>query len=67
MWTGGAGWLAGDDQAGVVLIVDDDDAIRESIDLALQMDNHTTAVACNGGEALEWLGRHQPPCSSSWT
>jgi CheY-like chemotaxis protein len=53
---------AGNDQAGVVLIVDDDDAIRETIDLALQMDNHTTAVACNGGEALEWLGRHQPPC-----
>jgi CheY-like chemotaxis protein len=53
---------AGSEQAGVVLIVDDDDAIRETIDLALQMDNHTTAVASNGGEALEWLGRNQPPC-----
>jgi CheY-like chemotaxis protein len=46
----------------VVLIVDDDDAIRETIDLALQLDNHATAVSANGSEALEWLGRHQPPC-----
>jgi CheY-like chemotaxis protein len=47
---------------GIVLIVDDDDDIRESIGLALELDNHSTVLLANGGEALEWLGRHQPPC-----
>ena len=50
------------DRADVVLIVDDDEGIRETVQLALQMDNHTTALAAHGGEALDWLGQHQPPC-----
>jgi len=50
------------EQADVVLIVDDDESIRETVQLALQMDNHTTALAAHGGEALDWLGRHGPPC-----
>jgi CheY-like chemotaxis protein len=48
--------------ASVVLIVDDDDGIRETVQLALQMENHSTALAAHGGEALDWLGRHRPPC-----
>jgi CheY-like chemotaxis protein len=50
------------DRAGVVLILDDDEGIRETVQLALQLENHTTALAAHGGEALDWLGRHQPPC-----
>ena len=50
------------DGASVVLIVDDDEGIRETVQLALQMENHSTALAAHGGEALDWLGRHGPPC-----
>lgn len=50
------------DGASVVLIVDDDEGIRETVQLALQMDNHSTALAAHGREALDWLGRHGPPC-----
>ena len=46
----------------VVLIVDDDDSIRESLELALQLENLATALAPNGEAALDWLNRHQPPC-----
>ena len=53
---------ADSDGADVVLIVDDDDDIRETVQLALQMDNHSTALAADGGEALDWLDRHRPPC-----
>jgi CheY-like chemotaxis protein len=53
---------ADSDRADVVLIVDDDEGIRETVQLALQMENHTTALAADGGEALDWLGRHGPPC-----
>jgi CheY-like chemotaxis protein len=53
---------ADSDRADVVLIVDDDEGIRETVQLALQMENHTTALAAHGGEALDWLGRHGPPC-----
>jgi CheY-like chemotaxis protein len=45
-----------------VLIVDDDEDIRETVQLALQLDNHTTALAAHGGEALDWLRQHRPPC-----
>ncbi len=50
------------DRAGVVLIVDDDEAIRETVQLALQLDNHTTALAAHGGEAMDWLRQHRAPC-----
>jgi CheY-like chemotaxis protein len=46
----------------VVLIVDDDQAIRESVELALELDNRPTAQAANGRAALEWLREHAPPC-----
>ena len=50
------------DRDGVVLIVDDDEDIRETVQLALQLDNHTTALAAHGGEALDWLRQHRLPC-----
>jgi CheY-like chemotaxis protein len=46
----------------VVLIVDDDEAIRESLELVLQDDNHRTAAAADGRAALEWLRHNRPPC-----
>lgn len=50
------------DRASLVLIVDDDEDIRETVQLALQLDNHTTALAAHGGEALDWLRQHRRPC-----
>jgi len=49
-------------RADVVLIIDDDDSIRESLELALQVGNHPTALAADGRAALDWLKRHGPPC-----
>ena len=46
---------------GVVLIVDDDAAIRETLEFALELDHHPTAMAPDGQAALEWLGQHRPP------
>jgi len=50
------------DREQVVLIVDDDEAIRETLELALQDENHQTAAAADGRAALEWLHQHAPPC-----
>jgi CheY-like chemotaxis protein len=50
---------AGQDE--VVLIVDDDESIRQSLELALQLENHPTALACDGSEALRWLSQHDAP------
>jgi CheY-like chemotaxis protein len=47
---------------GVVLIVDDDESIRESLELALEMENRPTAQAANGRAALDWLRQHEAPC-----
>jgi CheY-like chemotaxis protein len=46
---------------GVVLIVDDDDAIRETFALALQLHSYATATAANGKEALAWLNQARAP------
>ena len=62
MTSGGADVGVDSDRAGVVLIVDDDEAIRETVQLALQLDNHNTALAAHGGEALDWLRLHRRPC-----
>lgn len=45
----------------LVLIVDDDESIRETIELALQMEGVPTAVAGDGRAALAWLRAHRPP------
>jgi CheY-like chemotaxis protein len=46
---------------GVILIVDDDEAIREALQLALETQGYETAVATQGEEALAWLGEHPSP------
>ena len=40
-----------------ILVVDDDDTIRELIVMALDDEGYETAVACHGAEALAQLGR----------
>jgi CheY-like chemotaxis protein len=46
-----------------VLVVDDDDDLRESIEVVLSARGHRVATAADGHEALAWL-RRQPanPC-----
>jgi CheY-like chemotaxis protein len=46
---------------GVVLIVDDDESTRETLEEALKSDGYETAVASDGEEALGWLSHHPPP------
>jgi CheY-like chemotaxis protein len=45
----------------VILIVDDDESIREAIESALAFENHPTATAGDGKQALEWLRRNRTP------
>ncbi len=45
-----------------VLIVDDDPAMREALCDTLELQGHRTAMVANGREALEHLGRSDPPC-----
>jgi two-component system chemotaxis response regulator CheY len=49
------------DQSAVVLIVDDDESIRETLALALQLGHHEAAAVSNGREALDWLEQHRLP------
>lgn len=44
-----------------VLIVDDDEDIRDSVQSILQLHGWTTATAADGAEALAWLRREGPP------
>jgi CheY-like chemotaxis protein len=48
-------------RSGVVLIVDDDEAIREAMQTALETEGYETAIAAQGEEALTWLGEHPFP------
>jgi two-component system response regulator MprA len=48
-----------DETSGVVLVVDDDRAIRESLERLLSMQGHRVVTATNGAEALE-AHRHDP-------
>jgi CheY-like chemotaxis protein len=48
-------------RGGVILIVDDDEAIREALQTALETEGYETAVAAQGQEALAWLGEHPAP------
>lgn len=50
-----------DSDGDVVLIVDDDESIREALELALAVDHHPTATVANGTEAMSWLRSHQSP------
>lgn len=44
----------------VVLVVEDDDSIQESLKDALEGAGYAVAQAYNGGEALEYLARVRP-------
>jgi CheY-like chemotaxis protein len=44
-----------------ILIVDDDEAIREALRAVLEMEGYETALATQGREALTWLGQHPRP------
>ena len=44
-----------------VLVIDDDDDVRESVAEILADQGYQTATASNGQEALEYLHQHPPP------
>jgi len=46
---------------GLVLVVDDDVDIRETIGMILEDEGYTVACACNGLEALQYLREHDAP------
>ena len=48
--------------AQYILIVEDDESIRDVFRLALEMDGYAVQIAGNGQEALEILGSHTKPC-----
>jgi two-component system, response regulator PdtaR len=45
------------DASNIVLIVDDNDLVRETYDLVLRHGGWTTVLACSGEAALEYLQR----------
>lgn len=45
-----------------VLVVDDDQAIRDSLAEILEDENHRVRVASNGRDALEMIRAGEPPC-----
>jgi DNA-binding response OmpR family regulator len=48
---------------GIVLVVEDDPDMRESMESVLTSAGHSIATAADGSEALSWLsGDHPPPC-----
>jgi CheY-like chemotaxis protein len=56
-----AGHTTDTDTRGVVLVVDDDEGIRETLKLALELENHPVVLASDGVEALAWLRGHRSP------
>jgi len=48
-------------QSKTILIVDDDESIRESMKLALESEGYSVQTAANGQEGLELLRRIQRP------
>jgi CheY-like chemotaxis protein len=49
-------------EGNFVLVVDDDDDIREAIVALLEDAGHRVVGAANGRQALEILQKHGPPC-----
>jgi two-component system chemotaxis response regulator CheY len=49
-------------EIGTVLVVDDDDDLRESIEAALTSYGHGVATAADGSEALAWMKKQGRPC-----
>jgi two-component system, chemotaxis family, chemotaxis protein CheY len=46
--------------SGLILVVDDEEAIREILKLSLSMEGFTVEVAANGQEALDLLSNNLP-------
>jgi CheY-like chemotaxis protein len=44
-----------------ILVVDDDDGIREALCMALDDAGYSSAAAADGAEALAWLDAHPAP------
>jgi CheY-like chemotaxis protein len=53
----------GPDHAAHILIVDDDDDIRETLMLVLESRGYEVTGAANGREALQYLRAHDLPCA----
>ena len=54
--------MAADGAVGsVILVVDDDESIRETVRMALEFENYSTVVAADGAQALDWLHRNRTP------
>jgi CheY-like chemotaxis protein len=45
----------------VVLVVDDDESIRETLELALELEDYSTVQAADGALALSWLRDNPSP------
>ncbi len=45
----------------VVLVVEDDSDVRETVGIALADEGYAVALVCDGQEALEWLRTHPTP------
>jgi CheY-like chemotaxis protein len=50
------------DEPRKVLVVDDDDDVRESLTALLTLEGFNAEGVCNGCEALDYLRTHAPPC-----
>lgn len=46
---------AGEDRQPIVLVVDDNSAIRDMVSWALELDGYEPAEAAEGQEALDWM------------
>ena len=49
-------------QCSSVLIVEDEETIRDTLRLSLELEGYEVRTACNGKEALEVLPRMRRPC-----
>ncbi len=47
-------------EAGRILVVDDDDAVRDMVKDVLDVEGYSVAAACNGAEALQVIERECP-------
>lgn len=45
-----------------ILIIEDNDGIRETLQIFLELERYTIFTAANGKEGLEALQRHSRPC-----
>lgn len=45
-----------------ILVIDDDESIRETLKLALEVDGHVVFTAVNGREAIAVLNKMPHPC-----